>query len=54
MDILDNQLQLGFNADAEEDYLASKQEIDIWEEREAIQLNQFAKKKWAAKWGKQY
>ncbi|XP_042959294.1 uncharacterized protein LOC122294521 [Carya illinoinensis] len=46
MDILEEKLQLDFSEDLEDDFLATKIELDLWEKREASRLGQLAKKKW--------
>ncbi|KAF5464604.1 hypothetical protein F2P56_014672, partial [Juglans regia] len=46
LDFLENQLQSGFSEELEDDFVATKTEINIWEKREASRLGQIAKKKW--------
>ncbi|KAF5477357.1 hypothetical protein F2P56_004006 [Juglans regia] len=46
LDFLENQLQSGFSKELEDDFVATKTEIKIWEKREASRLGQIAKKKW--------
>ncbi|KAF5462658.1 hypothetical protein F2P56_018646, partial [Juglans regia] len=46
LDFLDSQLQSGFSKEIEDDFVATKTEIEIWEKREASRLGQIAKKKW--------
>ncbi|XP_042958229.1 uncharacterized protein LOC122293848 [Carya illinoinensis] len=46
MDILEEKLQLDFSEELEDDFLATKIELDLWEKREASRLGQLAKKKW--------
>lgn len=51
VDALEHQLQSGFSKDVEADLLVTKNELEIWERREATRLGQIAKKKWMAKGG---
>ncbi|KAG6656078.1 hypothetical protein CIPAW_05G262500 [Carya illinoinensis] len=46
MDILEDKLQHEFFEELEDDFLATKIELDLWEKREASHLGQLAKKKW--------
>ncbi|KAL6011070.1 hypothetical protein ACLOJK_001514 [Asimina triloba] len=46
MNILEDKLQIEFFEELEEDFLATKIELDLWEKREASRLGQLAKKKW--------
>ncbi|XP_035546552.1 uncharacterized protein LOC118348611 [Juglans regia] len=46
LDFLDSQLQSCFSEEIEDDFVATKTEIEIWEKREASRLGQIAKKKW--------
>ncbi|XP_040986544.1 uncharacterized protein LOC121234610 [Juglans microcarpa x Juglans regia] len=46
LDFLENQLQSDFSEELEDDFVATKTEIEIWEKREASRLGQIAKKKW--------
>ncbi|XP_035540358.1 uncharacterized protein LOC118344262 [Juglans regia] len=46
LEFLDTQLQSSFSEEIEDDFVATKTEIDIWEKREASRLAQIAKKKW--------
>ncbi|XP_035546560.1 uncharacterized protein LOC118348616 [Juglans regia] len=46
LDFLESQLQSGFSEEIEDDFVATKTEIEIWEKREASRLGQIAKKNW--------
>ncbi|KAG2688600.1 hypothetical protein I3760_09G103900 [Carya illinoinensis] len=46
LDILDNNLQSCYSVEEEDDFLATKLELQVWEKREASRLGQLTKKKW--------
>ncbi|KAJ0103213.1 hypothetical protein Patl1_06269 [Pistacia atlantica] len=45
-EVLESHLQGGYDKEVECDYLVTKLELDIWEQREELRLSQLAKKKW--------
>ncbi|KAF5459690.1 hypothetical protein F2P56_019614 [Juglans regia] len=45
LDVLENQLQAGYSMEDEDDYLAMKLELQVWEKRESTRLGQIAKRK---------
>ncbi|KAF5475510.1 hypothetical protein F2P56_007310 [Juglans regia] len=49
LEILECQLQNSNDAEIENDYLITKAELNIWENREEIHMSQLAKKKWLKK-----
>ncbi|KAF5477111.1 hypothetical protein F2P56_003784 [Juglans regia] len=46
LEVLESRLQGGHDQDVETDFLVTKLELDIWEQREETRLAQLAKKKW--------
>ncbi|XP_042964713.1 uncharacterized protein LOC122298936 [Carya illinoinensis] len=48
LDLLESQMQNGYNDELEMEYLVSKIELETWERREELRLAQIAKEKWLA------